>query len=1157
VADIVSRHELPVPRSDEVSVVSTSFSTVASLDTADISNSELGNYSSQERVDEPVFEQDVGSDEEVLPPHNRGRDSRLQSFSSSSSSDYSDDLTIAEWSEIGIEADHEVEVRATQFAASQVTPPQAVPLQHEVLRAPTTRVLRPRPAQRLSSSSQHIQETRFKVPRPNQEIDSGLDSTFQRLSSLWPSLPKGLIGAPIAVQWEIMRVLLHCQVDPAQFDLRYTKSWHDQKRLWSVLRDYLPLQSCILPDMSDVEAYHCALSGKFDNGGDSAVVLICTIRLTGTDCTPSLLLNPLKIEQSCRLFRRFRSSRFLEVRIPAVTGWKDFDVGDHRIEEVLASWLTRNPHKFLGRTWGAFFMRESAHATPVKDIEVVQDKKKSFQERIMLFSEQPREGVDYMLNWLLQFNSNKQQPFLKLYSRIALALSKTSPAAVLEQNQIRHKTEDILSSTGKVMNDGIGRVSLSLMNKVRDHLGLSETPAAFQARFGSAKGMWLVDFTDSPGEDWIETYPSQCKWQCDWSDTFHRTLEIKAVSTTLLPARLNLQMLQILSAQAIDRSKLKSVLGTRLETSLREEFQSLREADHPLLLRQWANDKASFFRELFDHDKLGGLPKSIEDRIAFLLDAGFSTDQKYLQRLIYQCQKQMCDKLSKDLKITIGKSTYAYMTIDFAGVLASDEVHICFSSFNDGENDRHDLEGRNILVGRCPAHLPSDIQKVKAVFKSELRHLRDVIVFPRTGDSPLADKLSGGDYDGDRAWVCWDEDIVDNFRNSKVPEKPKFEPYFEVDCTTVENALYARGIRKNSRHAVEKFLEFGLRLRYLGICTNHKEKLCYHKGSSNDPKVIAMSWLLSELVDLPKKGFIFTEADWLRFRTDIVGSRHNLNEPEYKKDRSIRRGEHHNIIDHLKFAVSSKVISSELRTLSEQQKTSKACFNDKDVCDYWDTFEERLQRFELLNVLPAGVCAEFTRKLKSEIKSCADRWRFAMNPDAPRSKSRTYWSDVEQIYALWKAINPAEIAADCHGTCHAQQSSRASSTGVLQSILEILPSRSETSPWELLKASLAFRENHDRNSTFVWQMAGEQLAFIKSYGTSSERDLPVPVTLDIYQALRPNKKVVKQMAAGVVPLRPRGYAGRQGRYPPGGYGDSSDDDGGSDGAEPAPLYELE
>lgn len=707
------------------------------------------------------------------------------------------------------------------------------------------------------------------------------------------------------------------------------------------------------------------------------------------------------------------------------------------------------------------------------------------------------------------------------------------------------------------MNDGIGRVSLHLMNKVRDHLGLSETPAAFQARFGSAKGMWLVDCADSPDEDWIETYPSQRKWQCDWSDPFHRTLEIKAVSTSLLPARLNLQTLQILSAQAPDRSQLKSVLGARLEASLREEFQSLREADHPLLLRQWANEKASFFRELFDHDKLGGLPKSIEDRIAFLLDAGFSTDQKYLQRLIYQCQKQMCDKLSKDLKITVGKSTYAYMTIDFAGVLAPNEVHICFSSFNDGENDQHDLEGRDVLVGRCPAHLPSDIQRVKAVFKPELRHLRDVIVFPQTGDSPLADKLSGGDYDGDRAWVCWDEDIVDNFQNSEVPDKPDFKPYFEVDRSTVENALYARGTRKNSRYAVEKFLEFSLRLRYLGICTNYKEKLCYHKGSSSDHKVIAMSWLLSELVDLPKRGLIFNEANWLHFRTDIVGSRHALREPEYKKDRSIRRGEHHNIIDHLKFAVSSRVISSELRNLSEQQKTSEALFNDRDLCNYWDTFEERLQRFELLNILPTGVCAEFTRKLKSAIKNCADRWRFAMNPDAQRSKLRTYWSDVEQIYALWKAIDPAEIAADCHGTCYTQESSPASFAGVLQSILEILPSRSEISPWELLKASLAFRENYARNSTFVWQMAGEQLAFIKSYGAVSERGLPVPVTLDIYQALRPSKKVVKQMVAGVIPLRPRGYAGRQGRYPPGGYGDSSDDDGGSDANEPAPLYELE
>lgn len=50
--------------------------------------------------------------------------------------------------------------------------------------------------------------------------------------------------------------------------------------------------------------------------------------------------------------------------------------------------------------------------------------------------------------------------------------------------------------------------------------------------------------------------------------------------------------------------------------------------------------------------------------------------------------------------------------------------------------------------------------------------LKDIIVFSTKARSSLASKLSGGDYDGDGAWVYWDTAIVDNFFNVAVPECP-------------------------------------------------------------------------------------------------------------------------------------------------------------------------------------------------------------------------------------------------------------------------------------------------------------------------------------------------------------------------------------------------
>jgi len=39
---------------------------------------------------------------------------------------------------------------------------------------------------------------------------------------------------------------------------------------------------------------------------------------------------------------------------------------------------------------------------------------------------------------------------------------------------------------------------------------------------------------------------------------------------------------------------------------------------------------------------------------------------------------------------------------------------------------------------------------VKVVFHPKLKHLIDVVVFPTRGTFPLAGKLQGGDYDGDK-----------------------------------------------------------------------------------------------------------------------------------------------------------------------------------------------------------------------------------------------------------------------------------------------------------------------------------------------------------------------------------------------------------------------
>lgn len=70
-----------------------------------------------------------------------------------------------------------------------------------------------------------------------------------------------------------------------------------------------------------------------------------------------------------------------------------------------------------------------------------------------------------------------------------------------------------------------------------------------------------------------------------------------------------------------------------------------------------------------------------------------------------------------------------------------------------------------MIVTRCPCHMPSDIQGLKAVDRPELRDKfftdhYNVIVFSSQGERPTQDKMAKGDLDGDNYFVSWDPEMM-------------------------------------------------------------------------------------------------------------------------------------------------------------------------------------------------------------------------------------------------------------------------------------------------------------------------------------------------------------------------------------------------------------
>jgi hypothetical protein len=784
-------------------------------------------------------------------------------------------------------------------------------------------------------------------------------------------------------------------------------------------------------------------------------------------------LQPLKLDKPHRLSRKYGADRFLELLVPSPDPANlPSSFKDKPLYNDLLAWLTRKPHMFCGRHYRPFYMKNGGQRTPLRQLSGP-DPKPVYTSRIFLFAEngvdiasngKPPTPVESMIGWALDLKGGKNdcQPVLKLFQRLALVLSRTNPTVVFETDQIKHRTQDLLSTDGlKVMNDGVGRMSKQVAKKIQACLGLSSPPCAVQARLGSAKGMWITDVADTTDKFWIETYPSQRKWDLDLQglDQEHRTLEIRSCAPEKLrSASLNLQFLPVLEDRAIDKQAMRKTVGNMLEENLRQQLNDQRQSlESPIQFQKWISSNSTHRSDRLSRGHVpfqGCLPREDEEIMAFMLHAGFDPwRNKFLNDMAYDAQFQMCEKLSKKLNIKIGCSAYLFMVVDFQNVLEEGQVHIAFS--DRFRSDTEDWEGTmvhgvDVLVARSPAHFTSDIQRVKAVFKPELAQLQNVIVFSAKGNIPLADKLSGGDYDGDQCFCVWDDRVVGNFTNAKDELQPDLElrKYYRQDKIQLRQLLSThKEFGAAVREMIEKSFAFNLSKDMLGQVTNYKERLCYSRGNVYDVVARKLSALLSILVDAPKQGIEFDSKDFKSFRRSL-NLPDQLEEPLYKTERQPSNQQYRHILDYLKFEIAQPTIQDEL-----------AKFNTGEhACVYWDK-DLTSKHYDEWSCSKREVAQAILRCLREDIEQVFDMWR-ALS----RNNSITFGEMVQQTYGSWKDIQPRTSQDIPIPEAIAQRLHRG------------FP---RTSEWALLKASTTFKLYYQLKPRFVWQLAGWYLCFIK------------------------------------------------------------------------------
>ncbi|GAB1206038.1 hypothetical protein APSETT445_004719 [Aspergillus pseudonomiae] len=869
---------------------------------------------------------------------------------------------------------------------------------------------------------------------------------------------------------------------------------------WEWIKGHNQRSGKPLPEKPTNKAWDSAI-GNFKTDKHSEVVVLTGDLEWCSEHEPGIFklnLNPLKTERTCRFHRRFGSDRFLSLTMPAPSRPpRHFPLPSNPslLRETIALWLTQNVHRCLGRTWKPFFVEEVKSKRKVKaepkfrvDFFAIDgvDFDKGPHVPPIARAKQNSENhtpmsLDSLFDWHISRDENIKQKNCKLFQRISLGLSKTFATVVLKPSQVLHLADP---SKSPVMNDGCALMSRGLANRICDSLGITGiTPSAFQGRIAGAKGLWMVDKHDSDvsigSNVWIQISDSQLKIEPHpqvWKEPVDEeklTFEVVKWSKPLHTVDLNTQLLAILE----HGGHIKEYIADLTRAGIRavyEDFVTVIQSDSPVLCRSLIQK----IRPPAESSSVGMLHKvrRLEDWMADdaeavirLTEAGFAPRTFHpLRKRLRKCLMGLLDQYVEQLHIEVPLSTYAFCIADPYGVLKEDEVHFGFSSnWRDPEGQFEDnlIDGMDVLVARLPAHLPSDIQRRRAVWKPELRHFKDVIVFPTVGTTPLAHMLSGGDYDGDTPWVCWDQKIVQKFRNSDLPTMDYPPEYF---------GLETHNVPMKDIDSWDEFLQstftFNLTMSNLGRCTVEHEKISYDE-SIDSPNAKELACLLGHLVDGRKGGVRLSEHAWRAYRKRVSPRARDV--PAYKNPS--RRPKPTNIIDYLQFEVARKEKDTVLRLLEGSLAEAGTTYeHDRDLTKPWDEAREQAEK----DRREGGQLHVILRNVTQDIDDLFDRWVRSVTGE------HSFSAFSLEIADHARAISPPEGDHPM-----------------------ILVWRHSKDAWLQLLASYSYKKHPE--SSFAFHAFGEILCQLKASNVPSRS-----VVNEILACYRVNQKVVARLTAG-------------------------------------------
>ncbi|KDR85760.1 hypothetical protein GALMADRAFT_53536 [Galerina marginata CBS 339.88] len=606
-----------------------------------------------------------------------------------------------------------------------------------------------------------------------------------------------------------------------------------------------------------------------------------------------LTLEPMEKRRSHRFARFYGSRRFLQLRIPEEILKKE----NSRVK----SFLTK---KFIlcGRTFVPFHSKEHG----LYMVETNDNWGRSSQDWC---GDQFRLSFNQFVNWHnpLEKAKNYGQVLSKYATRFALGLSNSVPALEFDENNIIF-IDDITASdwpvgkqnppANKLMTDGCGFLNHAALHRIVKYLGYESLPAGVQGRIDGSKGFWILHPSDDSSSPKIWIRNSQNKIKNASFDRAHKIFDLLGPSRPSPAIALTQQSIINVFANGIPSTTLIRLM----EEGLEDEVSPLLDWNRPNAMvflwdavnkagnvssarsqrlatslnrvlglkgRDWGReddaDPDNIDPEVIGdgaptytgRNKYSGGPLGLHEFAMELIQAGFHPEtNKTLNDKIGWVIKKVISTSVEKYRIPIQESLGAYVVPDPLGVLKEGEIYFRFSRpRKDPKTEMliHVLEG-DVVVGRYPIRLPSDMQKVRAVDRRELDRWPDVIIVSTQGLRSLANELSDGGL-----IVTWDANIVQFFDSKPLTEAPldliesNFESSGKVE--TVEK-FCARTETLPPKETSEAFLEHliaNLNESQVGLYSMMHENASVAYGYDH-PHSVRLAYIFATLLDSSKTG---------------------------------------------------------------------------------------------------------------------------------------------------------------------------------------------------------------------------------------------------------------------------------------------------------------